>query len=102
MKPAHHFLICMNQRPEGHPRGSCGSAGARAVYDAFMMEVEQRGLFAEVLVTATFCMGPCDQGPTVVAYPEGAWYGRVTPADVKELLDSHLEKRGPVQRLLLS
>lgn len=102
VKPKQHFLVCMNQRPEGHPRGSCGSLGARPLFEAFQAEVERRNLFETVQVTGTFCLGPCDQGPTVVVYPEGVWYGRVTAADVTELLDAHLAQRGAVQRLQLA
>lgn len=100
MKPKLHFLICLNQRPEGHPRGSCSALGAKPLYDAFRAELEQRGTY-DILATATGCMGPCDQGPTVVVYPEGVWYGKVQPADVKELIDSHLNQTGPVKRLML-
>ncbi len=102
VKPKHHFFVCMNQRPEGHPRGSCSSLGARPLFEAFQSEVERRGLFGVVQVTGTFCMGPCDQGPTVVVYPEGVWYGRVTADDVPELLESHTAERGAVQRLQIA
>ena len=98
MKPKHHFFVCMNQRPPGHPRGSCGAAGASTVFEAFAGEVEQQALYEEVMVTGTFCMGPCDQGPTVVAYPEGIWYGSVTPADVPEIIKQH-RAGGVVERL---
>ena len=27
-KPKHHILVCTNSRPPGHPKPSCGSAGA--------------------------------------------------------------------------
>ena len=98
MKPKHHFLVCMNRRPEGHPRGSCQASGATPLFESFREKFEQRNLL-EVKVTGTFCLGPCDLGPIVVAYPEGIWYGKVTAADIDELLDSHLEQRGPVKRL---
>lgn len=100
MKPKHHFLVCLNQRPEGHPRGSCAALGAKPLLDAFRDEVERRALFG-VQITGTTCLGPCDQGPTVVVYPEGVWYGKVTSADVGALLDHHLEQRGPLKRLQL-
>lgn len=99
MKPKHHVFICMNRRPEGHPRGSCQAVGAGPVLDAMAAEVERRGLYEKVFVTGTFCMGPCDKGPTVVVYPEGVWYGRVSPQDVAEIFDEHLEQGRPVERL---
>ena len=102
MKPKHHVLVCMNQRPPGHPRGSCASVGASSVFETMMGEMEKRNLFETIMVTGTFCMGPCDKGPSVVVYPEGVWYGQVKPEDVAEIFDSHLEKDQPVERLRIA
>ncbi|MBF0621684.1 MAG: (2Fe-2S) ferredoxin domain-containing protein [Magnetococcales bacterium] len=101
MKPKHHVFVCMNQRPEGHPKGSCKALGSHQVIDAFYGELEKRGLFESILVTAAGCMGPCMQGPTVVVYPEGVWYGKVKPADVAEIFDTHLvpDEGAPLDRL---
>jgi (2Fe-2S) ferredoxin len=38
----------------------------------------------------------------VVVYPEGVWYGRVTEADVNEIVDEHIVGGRPVQRLLMA
>lgn len=89
----------MNQRPPGHPKGSCQTVGASSVLEAFYGELEKRDLFGHVMVTGTFCMGPCDKGPTVVVYPEGVWYGKVTPEDVTEIVNGHLQQGQPVERL---
>jgi (2Fe-2S) ferredoxin len=37
----------------------------------------------------------------VVVYPEGVWYGRVTEADVPEIIEQHLMRDRPVDRLRL-
>ena len=102
MGPKHHVFICMNQRPPGHPRGSCGDSGAGSVFEAMMGELEKRDLFGKIQVTGTFCMGPCDQGPTVVVYPEGVWYKGVTSKDVNDIFDQHLINGTPVERLRLN
>jgi hypothetical protein len=34
-------------------------------------------------------------------YPEAVWYGHVTPADIDEIIDSHIVGGKPVERLLL-
>jgi (2Fe-2S) ferredoxin/SAM-dependent methyltransferase len=44
-------------------------------------------------------MGLCQEGPIVVAYPEGVWYRHVTAADVPEIVSSHLAGGKPVKRL---
>jgi (2Fe-2S) ferredoxin len=34
-------------------------------------------------------------------YPEQVWYGGVTPADVDEIIDSHITHGKPVERLVI-
>ena len=36
------------------------------------------------------CLDQCEKGVSVVVYPEGVWYGHVTPADCDEILEKHL------------
>jgi len=47
------------------------------------------------------CLDQCEVGPTVVVYPEAVWYGHVTPADVDEIIDSHIIGGQPVERLVI-
>lgn len=97
-RPEKHVFICAQSRPPGHPRGSCGEKQSSAVLDGFMNAVMQRGL-ANVQVTATGCMGPCTEGPTVLVYPEGVMYGSVTVGDIDTIIDEHLLGGTPVERL---
>jgi (2Fe-2S) ferredoxin len=39
-------------------------------------------------------------GPNVLVYPEGVWYGQVTPEDVTQIIDEHILEGRVVQRLL--
>ena len=43
--------------------------------------------------------GPCEYGPTVVVYPDATWYAQVKEADVAAILDEHIGKGTPVERL---
>lgn len=97
----HHVFVCTNKRPPGHPKGSCGERGCDEVLMAFNNEVERLELFETVKVQSSNCLGPCRQGPTVVVYPEGAWYGGVKGTDVREIVQSHFVDDQPVMRLLL-
>ena len=98
-KPRYHILVCTTTRPPGNPRGSCGEKGSRDLIPAFYEEIEKRMLFGEVQVTETGCLGPCPIGATVIVYPDGVWYKEVTPADVGEIMESHIAQGRPVERL---
>lgn len=101
-KPKHHVLICANQRPEGHPKGSCAQKNAMSVWQKFADVQAARNMFDKVLISGVrSCLGPCQMGPIVVVYPEGVWYGGVQPADVEEIYDSHFTNGKPVERLVI-
>lgn len=101
-RPEKHVFVCTQSRPPGHPRGSCGQAGCGEVYEEFLKQLEQRALFAKVQVTATGCLGPCPEGPTVLVYPEGVMYGGMKKDDVAAVFDEHLVGGQPVDRLLMN
>ena len=98
-RPARHVFVCSQNRPAGHPRGSCGQKGCSEVVDEFMQQWQQRQCFAQVLVTPSGCIGPCGMGPNILVYPEGIMYSNVTKADVSEIFDGHLLGGVPVERL---
>jgi (2Fe-2S) ferredoxin len=97
--PTRHVFVCSQQRPPGHPRGSCAAKGATAVLQALWAEQQKRQAYEQVAVTYSGCLGPCDAGPNVLVYPEGVLYQGVTPADVPELFEQHLLGGTPVDRL---
>ena len=47
------------------------------------------------------CLDQCEHGPNLVVYPDAVWYGRVTLADVDEIIESHIVGGKPVERLVL-
>jgi (2Fe-2S) ferredoxin len=60
------------------------------------------GLKATVRANKAGCLDQCEHGPTVVVYPEAVWYGKVTPADVDEILQQHIQLGKPVERLRIA
>lgn len=95
----HHFFICTNNRPSGHPKGSCVEKGAVEVINTLQQKVETANLWGKVKITGTGCLGPCQAGPVVVVYPEGIWYRVPSVSDAEEIIDQHVLKGEPVERL---
>jgi (2Fe-2S) ferredoxin len=96
-----HVFVCENRRPDGHPRGCCAATGGTAVKEALKAALKARGLQARIRANSAGCLDVCEQGPAMVVYPEGVWYGHVTPADVPEIVEKHLVGGEPVERLVL-
>jgi (2Fe-2S) ferredoxin/ubiquinone/menaquinone biosynthesis C-methylase UbiE len=96
----HHVIVCTQQKPDQVP--CCAANGGVAVLDALHSELIRQGAASDVLVSSTGCLGACEHGPIVIVYPEAVWYGAVTPADVAELVGTHLKGGQPVERLMLS
>jgi (2Fe-2S) ferredoxin len=99
-KVERHFFVCANERPaQGKP--SCGARGSAALITALQQGVGANPqLWGKVAVTPSGCLGPCFQGPTIVVYPEAVWYVGVTPADIPEIVESHMKNGVPVARLV--
>ena len=92
-----HLFVCTQQKPEGV--ASCPANGSFAVLDRLDREIQAHGL-SEVQLTTCGCMGLCDEGPVMIAYPAGVWYRRVQPSDVSEIVGTHLRDGKPVDRLI--
>ncbi len=95
-----HVFFCTNERPAGHPRGSCSRKGSVKLRDYMKARAKELGL-ADVRINSSGCLDRCELGPTVVIYPEGVWYHCPTRADVDEILEVHVRDGGRVERLRL-
>ena len=87
-----HVLICGGT--------GCTSSGSKTLQEAFNKNIAEFGLAEEVKLVQTGCFGLCALGPIVIIYPEGTFYSRVTPEDVKEIVEEHLLKGRIVERLV--
>ena len=96
-----HLFICSNTRPADSPRPCCDPAGNAELQKLFKEKLKQRGLKGRVRANKSGCLDQCEHGPNLVVYPDAVWYGRVTPADVDEIIESHIVNGQPVARLML-
>jgi len=94
-----HIFICENKRPEGHPRGCCSEKNSPDVRELFKKRIKELGLNITVRANSAGCLDACEHGVTVVIYPEQIWYGKVTVTDVEEIIQEHIVKNIPVERL---
>jgi (2Fe-2S) ferredoxin len=62
-------------------------------------EVSDRGLDG-VTVSSAGCLNLCEQGPVIVVYPEGHWYGKMDEERIDQMLDALAEGKRPKSLLL--
>lgn len=96
----YHVFACFQQRPAGHPRGSCAEAGAKPLWDRLQAKLGAKPP-PDVSMTAAGCLGFCRAGPLMVVYPQGVWYAPRTVEDIDEIIQSHFIDGAPVERLII-
>ncbi len=87
-----HILVC-----EGT---GCTSSNAPAIVKALNDELAANNLQDEVKVVTTGCFGLCALGPIMIVYPEGAFYSRMTPEHIPEIVSEHIIKGRIVKKYL--
>jgi (2Fe-2S) ferredoxin len=95
-----HVFCCVNERPEGHPRGCCKRKGSDRLRGYLKARAKELGLDS-VRINQALCLDRCELGPTMVIYPEQVWYTYRTIEDAEEILQKHLIRGERVERLLL-
>ena len=95
-----HVFCCTNERPAGHPQGSCAKRGGQRLRDYMKARAKELGL-SDVRINSSGCLDRCEHGPTMVIYPQGVWYHYESREDVEEILSRHLIGGEVVERLLL-
>lgn len=80
----------------------CVSAGSYEIKDALEHELEKYNLSNEVAVVMTGCNGFCAQGPVMVVQPDGIFYQLLKVKDVPLLVEEHMLKGRPVEKLMFT
>lgn len=78
----------------------CTSSNSEAIIEKLNEEIAAVGMSDDVSVIRTGCFGLCALGPIVIVYPEGAFYSRITPEDVPEIVSQHIVNGKIVTKLL--
>ena len=99
-----HVFVCTGK--------SCSAVDSAEVKSAFERELRARGLQygkekkgcnpnGTVVLTECGSVGFCAVGAAVMVYPDGVWYAQVRASDVPEIVEEHIVKGRPVERLAL-
>jgi (2Fe-2S) ferredoxin len=97
-----YLFVCINRRPDDNPKGCCAAKGSEELYKALKAALAARGLAqVEARVCTSSCLDQCSSGITVLVEPDHFFYGRVTMADVPDIVEAVATDR-PVKRLVLS
>ena len=88
-----HIMVCGGQ--------GCISSKCGEVVDALKAALQKNNLTdKDVKIILTGCLGPCDMGPVMIVYPDATFYRKIKPKDAEAIVEEHILKGAPVQRLL--
>jgi len=87
-----HILICGG--------AECKQSNSVEIRDKFKSEIKRLNLGDDIQTALTGCFGLCALGPHVLIYPGETLYSGVKFEDVTEIVEQHVAKGKPVERLL--
>ncbi len=100
--PEKHIFICENKRPDRASKASCADDGSMEIRAAMKRKLVKMGLNKKYRVNRAGCLGKCGLGPTMVIYPQGIWYGKVSLKDVDEIIEKSILNDLVIERLDLA
>lgn len=88
-----HAFLCMGP-------SCCSAEQAAPVWDTLKRLIKE--LNVPALRTKADCLRVCVGGPILVVYPEGVWYGGVTPERCERIVREHLLAGHPVEEWIIA
>jgi len=97
-----YLFVCTNRRVDDDAKGSCAGRGSEEIRAALKEQVTARGLAKlGARICKSSCLDQCSSGVCILVEPDHFFYGRVTPADVPEIVEALASGRR-VERLVLT
>lgn len=91
-KACRHIFLCVG--PD-----CCSEKEGLQSWEILKDQVKKLGI--PVLRSKAACLRICCSGPWMVIYPEGIWYGGVTPAKCHRIVEEHLLQNKPIQEWIV-
>lgn len=82
-KPLLQVLICTRSKDKGE---SCGPKGAAELRDQLKQWAKDQKLNPDIKVTASLCLGHCENGITACLQPSNQWFVKINAQQDLELL----------------
>jgi (2Fe-2S) ferredoxin len=82
-----HVFLCVG--PD-----CCATADGLATWE--ILKSRLKSLDIPALRTKAACLRVCSGGPWMVVYPDGIWYGQVTPERCERIITEHLANGRPI------
>ena len=89
-KVTHHVLVCAHKH--------CIKQGGRETGRELKRALKELPPDRRAMITAVDCLDQCGEGPVVVVYPDGVWYGEVDERGAREIAERHLGAGGTATR----
>lgn len=83
-----HVFLCIG--PD-----CCSEDQGMQSWEVLKDRIKQLGI--PVLRSKAGCFRICCEGPWMAIYPEGIWYGGVTPEKCHRIIEEHLLRNSPIQ-----
>lgn len=97
-----YLFVCTNRRADEDAKGSCALRGSEEIRAALKEKLAARGLAkAQARACTSSCLDQCSSGVCILVEPDHFFYGRVTLADVPEIVEA-IANDQRVERLVLS
>ena len=87
------MLVCAHKH--------CIKQGGRETGRELKRALKELGPARRAMITAVDCLDQCGDGPIVVIYPEGVWYGDVDEDAAREIAAEHVGGGRIVERKVL-